>query len=245
MRLLVYNIAYGTGAPEAFHHQLLTIHRYLRTPRTHLDRIINFIDESEADIIGLLEIDTGSYRTNYLNQVEVVASHLKHYYHTSTKYGQRSMGRRLPIFKNQANAILTKEELPECQLHYLPVGFKKLIIEVCFKGVKIYLVHLALQRRIRRKQLEHLVKLVRKEKDTPVIIAGDFNTFKGNGEVKILQHELSLINANNSNTPTYPSWNPRKQLDFIFCSKQININKFEVPEIKYSDHLPLIMDFSV
>ena len=33
MRLLVYNIAYGTGCPGGEAKRLLTVHRYLRTSR--------------------------------------------------------------------------------------------------------------------------------------------------------------------------------------------------------------------
>jgi endonuclease/exonuclease/phosphatase family metal-dependent hydrolase len=244
MRFLVYNIAYGTGSPnKGAYERLFTVHRYIKTSSSHLDRIIEFIKESKADIVGLVEVDTGSYRTNFMNQVETVANHLKHYHHSSIKYGKRSLGRALPILNKQANAILTKEKAPVINYHYFPRGFKKLIIEVDVRGVRFFLVHLSLQKRIRRMQLEHLSGIVKT--DGPMIIAGDFNALSGPDELEDFQTELGLVNPNKKNIPTYPSWNPKKQLDFILCTKEIKIKKFEAPEVRFSDHLPLILDFDI
>ena len=68
MRFLVYNIAYGTGAPGGMGKNILTAHRYLRTPRKPLEGIIRFISETEADIVGLVEVDTGSFRTTSIRR---------------------------------------------------------------------------------------------------------------------------------------------------------------------------------
>lgn len=86
MRLLVYNIAYGTGTAGGVG-TIFSAHRYLRTRLTYLDRIIDFIDASEADVVGLVEIDTGSFRTGFVDQVSLVARRLKHYSLCDVKYG--------------------------------------------------------------------------------------------------------------------------------------------------------------
>lgn len=240
---MVYNIAYGTGCPGGFSKQLLTIHRYIKTPQSHLDRIIKFINEVKADIVGLVEVDTGSYRTNFVNQVEAVANHLQHFHFSSVKYGKRSLGRVLPIMNKQANAILTKKRLPKCKFHFFPTGFKKLILEVNINGIRFFLVHLALQRRVRANQLDFLLELAKG--GSPVIIAGDFNTFQGEKEISFFQEELDLVNPNAEGLATYPSWKPKHQLDFILCSRKIKVKKFSIPDVRFSDHLPLILDFSV
>jgi endonuclease/exonuclease/phosphatase family metal-dependent hydrolase len=54
-----------------------------------------------------------------------------------------------------------------------------------------------------------------------------------------------LANANAHGLPSYPSSSPRKELDFILHSAQIEINRFEIPPIQLSDHLPLICDFTI
>ena len=64
MRILVYNIAYGTGGPKSYYDHINTASRYMRTSHTHLDEIMKFIGEADPDVLGLVEVDTGSYRTN-------------------------------------------------------------------------------------------------------------------------------------------------------------------------------------
>jgi endonuclease/exonuclease/phosphatase family metal-dependent hydrolase len=54
-----------------------------------------------------------------------------------------------------------------------------------------------------------------------------------------------LANANSRGLPSYPSSSPRKELDFILHSSQIEVNRFEIPDIQLSDHLPLICDFTI
>ena len=190
-----------------------------------------------------MEVDVGSYRTNYINQAELVASHLDHYHHYSVKYGKNSIGRNIPILNKQGNAILTKEKTPDSNFHYFPRGFKKLVIELDTCGIKLFLVHLALQKSVRRRQLQHLAKLAKS--DAPTIIAGDFNTLSGSHELDEFMTELNLVNPNKKNQPTYPAWNPKKQLDYILCSKDIKIKKCKVLKVKHSDHLPLILDFEI
>ncbi len=240
MRILVYNIAYGTGGPQALFEHLCTMHRYIRTPHTHLEKILGFIQEVDPDVLGLIEVDTGSYRTNYKNQVEVIANHISHHHHSSVKYGRRLLPNSIPILRKQANAVLTKQKVPHGKFHFFPVGFKRLIIEVEVEGIKFFLVHLALQKAIRRKQISHLAKLA--DGGGPVIIAGDFNTLSGAHELHALQDRLGLFNPNGSHLPTYPSWKPRKQLDFILCSKSLKVKNFRIPDVKLSDHLPLILE---
>ncbi len=244
MRLLVYNIAYGTGCPAGgMAKRLWTVHRYLRTPQSHLDRIIEFIDGSAADIVALVEIDTGSFRTDYVNQVEKVASKLSKYHTCGVKYGQTSIGRFIPILQSQANAVLTKRKIPKRHFHFFPFGFKRLIIELNIDGLRFFLVHLALQSSVRKKQLDFLTELA--SGDGPLIIAGDFNTFAGPKELKSIQRKLGLVNPNFEGVCTYPSWGPEKQLDMILCSEEVKILNFEVPEVRFSDHLPVVLDFYV
>ena len=51
--------------------------------------------------------------------------------------------------------------------------------------------------------------------------------------------------ANEQSLPSYPSRAPRKELDFILFSDGIEVSNFEIPDIRLSDHLPLICDFEV
>jgi endonuclease/exonuclease/phosphatase family metal-dependent hydrolase len=54
-----------------------------------------------------------------------------------------------------------------------------------------------------------------------------------------------LSNANARGLPSYPSNSPRKELDFILHSSRIEVNRFDMPAVQYSDHLPLVCDFTI
>ena len=77
----------------------------------------------------------------------------------------------------------------------------------------------------------------------PVIVAGDFNTYWGDHELYLFMQAAGLSSANARGLPSYPSSSPRKELDFILHSTQIEVNRFEIPDVRFSDHLPLILRF--
>ena len=54
-----------------------------------------------------------------------------------------------------------------------------------------------------------------------------------------------LTSANTEGIPTYPSRAPRKELDFVLYQEGIKVTRFEVPEVRFSDHLPLVCDFEL
>lgn len=243
MRLLTYNIAYGTGCPKSMSSSILTAHRYLKTPRRSIDRICRFIQSYSPDIAALIEVDTGSFRTGYLNQADLIAARMKTYPVSGIKYGEDSIGRKVPILRRQANTILSKDKDAGILFHYFPFGFKRLVLELVHPGLHVFVVHLALQSRTRAKQLEYLKTLF--PQDSPFMITGDFNTLHGRRELDHLCMEQGLLNVNFSCAPTFPSWNAEKELDFILCSAGVIPKGFLIPQIRFSDHLPLIFDFDL
>jgi hypothetical protein len=62
MRLLLYNIRYATGTGAAFHLPVPGA-GYLRSNPRVLAGITRFIKGTDPDIVGLVEVDTGSIRT--------------------------------------------------------------------------------------------------------------------------------------------------------------------------------------
>ena len=243
MRLLVYNIAYGTGSAGGLK-GLFSAHRYLRTPGHVIASIAEFINGSGADVVGLVEIDTGSFRTGYLDQTSLVAGQLSGYSSCAVKYGRRSIGRAVPILRKQANAFFTRKKPQQVKNYYIPFGFKRLILEIHLDGIRFFLLHLALQRETRKRQLEYIKKLVSINPE-PMIIAGDFNTFAGDLELDTFIRDLDLHDPNTEDLPTFPSQAPEKKLDFILCSRSIRVHSFQIPKVRFSDHLPLILDFEL
>jgi len=235
MRFLLYNIRYGTG-PK--------MHNYVRSSRDNLARIGAFINKLEPDLVGLVEVDHGSYRTGGANQAELLANGLGHYHSHSIKYQENSFWRRIPVLKQQGNAFLARDRIRNETFHFFKRGMKRLVIELELDHLVVYLVHLALGARVRHHQLSDLHDLI-KERRKPCLVAGDFNLHWGEQEINLFLAATGLQNANHFNLPTYPSNNPRRHLDFILHSREIAVCKLEVPRVCYSDHLPIMIDFDV
>jgi len=240
MRFLLYNICYGTHGNQ----RKLPLLGILGRTRDHLDEIIEFIRPLDPDVVGLIEVDNGSYRSGRKSQTEKMAGELGHFHSYCCKYGATSRWRRIPIYNKQGNAFLAKDTIKEEKFHYFERGMKKLVIELELEKVTFFLVHLALSYKARQEQILHLYRLV-KETNRPYILAGDFNAFMGEDEIQLLMSASGLQNADQLLQPSYPSHNPRKHLDFILHSPEIRVNNFWLPDVQLSDHLPLVLDFDV
>ncbi|MFO1465196.1 MAG: endonuclease/exonuclease/phosphatase family protein [Steroidobacteraceae bacterium] len=243
MRLLIYNIRYATGVGPAFHLPVPGA-GYLRSNPMVLRQITDFIKHEQPDVVGLIEVDTGSIRSGMVNQADVIARSLGHYSTYECKYGIASLNQLVPIVRKQSNAFLAAPSVRGERFHYFDTGIKRLIIELELDEVAIFLVHLSLKFRHRQYQLRYLHELVSRSAK-PVIVAGDFNTFWGEHEIYLFMRASGLTSANAQRLPSYPSRNPRKELDFILHSQQIRIDRFTIPDIRLSDHLPLLCDFTV
>ncbi len=243
LRLLIYNIRYATGTGPAFHLPLPGA-GYLRSSRRVLDDITQFIRSEDPDLVGLIEVDTGSVRSALVNQAEYIAQHLGHYTVYECKYGAASINNQLPIVRKQGNAILAAPRVTGERFHYFPTGIKRLIIEMELDDVCIFLVHLSLKYRHRQEQLRHLHDLVLAAQK-PVVVAGDFNTFSGTNELYLFMRATGLRSANLKGLASFPARIPRFELDFVLVSREIELIDFRVPNVQHSDHRPVICDFKV
>lgn len=240
MRFLLYNVRYGAGAGPRFHLPV-PYAGYLKRTTCNLECIVSFIESVKPDIVGLIEIDSGSFRSEQVCQAEVIARRLGYNFVVETKYGVRSVVHRLPVLNKQGNALLAKTAIVGRKFHYFSEGFKRLVIEVQLPDVTVFLVHLSLTFRKRQYQLEFLHRLI-KRVEGPVIVAGDFNILWGNRELELFLAATGLINANNQGRPSHPSHSPKRQLDFILHSHDLEVTHFAIPQVQFSDHVPLICD---
>jgi endonuclease/exonuclease/phosphatase family metal-dependent hydrolase len=237
---MLYNIRYGTGGKPG---QGLW-QGYLRRTEANLAEIIRFIEPVNPDIIGLVEVDGGSFRSGKQSQSQVIAEAVGHYHSYGCKYNQSFVSEKLPVFRHQGNAFLTKDAISSERFHYFEKGLKRLVIELELDNLVIFLVHLALGFRTRHTQLADLYSLVKKT-TKPHIVAGDFNVLSGDQEIRLFCGATGLKSANETGLPTFPSVTPRKQLDFILHSPELKPIGFHMPKVHYSDHLPLVCDFEM
>ena len=243
MRLVLYNICYGIGIASRKNFALHGA-RYLLGNQKNVLNIADFIAALKADVIGLVEVDTGSLRARKINQAKVIADRLGHYTAYECKYGKQSINQYLPILRNQSNAFLATDTIHGERFHYFDDGVKRLIIELEMEHYAIFLVHLSLQFKQRQMQLKSLYELIKKV-EKPVIVAGDMNTFAGARELTLFKEATGLRSANKHNQPSFPSWQPKRELDFILYQDDIEVSNFEIPHVLLSDHLPLVCDFSI
>jgi endonuclease/exonuclease/phosphatase family metal-dependent hydrolase len=241
MRFLLYNIRYGAGIGRQIHFPF-PFSGYLKKTDVHLDRIADFIRDQRPDIVGLVEVDTGSFRFNGDSQVAAIAGPLCHRQVCGTKYGLDSLVGKLPLLNQQANAVMTNRSILGQTFHYLNHGMKRLVIEVRLPELTVFLVHLALKYRQRQCQLMDLADIVSSARG-PVVVAGDFNVFRGDGELADFMAKTGLHSANPDGLPSHPSRAPHRQLDFILYSNALRSLEFQAPQVPYSDHVPLIWDF--
>ena len=241
MRFVLYNIRYGTGSGWRFHLPF-PFSGYLKRSSRNLERISSFLKSVEPDIVGLLEVDNGSYRSRNTNQAEQIATDLNFTHVYESKYSQSSLIQEIPLMREQGNAFLTNQNIEAEGFHYFEQGIKRLVIQLDLKDHVIFLVHLSVRFRHRHYQLSDLYSMFEEVKK-PVIVAGDFNPLWGDRELNLFLAATRLINANAVGQPTYPSKSPRRQLDFIFHSQAISVTRFDIPEVQFSDHRPLVCDF--
>jgi len=218
---------------------------YLKRTSLHLGEIIRFIKPLQPDILGLVEVDGGSYRAGKLNQAETIARELGHYHAYRTKYSESArLAKRMPVVGKQGNAFITRNSITDARYHYFERGMKRLVIELEMENLVVFLVHLSLGFRIRHQQLSMLYNLVKNTKK-PHIVAGDFNALWGEREIDLFLAASGLRNVNRDSSPSFPSWAPKRHLDFILCSPEIKEDRFWMPDITLSDHLPLVFDFEI
>ena len=243
MRFLLYNIRYGAGNGTRFHLPF-PYAGYLRRSGSQFARILDFIRSVQPDVLGLVEVDGGSFRTGRRSQAELIAEQLGYHFVSETKYGLASVAKRLPLLRTQGNAILSRMPIISHRFHFFDEGVKRLVIQVCTEYLTVFLVHLSLTYRNRQYQFERLYRLIR-QVDRPVILAGDFNVLWGKRELELFLGATGLVSANPEKKPSFPSRAPKRELDFILHSPELRVVHFQISPVLYSDHAPLICDFEM
>ena len=243
MRFVLYNIRYAAGIGRKFHLPVPYC-GYLKHTNGHLKKIMDFIKALNPDILGLIEVDSGSFRSEKSNQAESIAQELRHFHVYQSKYSIDSVAQKVPVLNKQGNAILTNQEIVSQNFHYFRNGVKRLVIELELENFSIFLVHLSIKYRHRQYQLQDLHNILKNIKK-PVIVAGDFNVLWGDRELQLFLAATGLNSANSNGQPSHPSRAPRRQLDYIFHSPEIQVTHFQIPQVKFSDHSPLVCDFEI
>jgi endonuclease/exonuclease/phosphatase family metal-dependent hydrolase len=241
LKLLSYNIQVGV-ATARYHHYLTQSWRHvLPHPATftNLERIARMI--SDYDIVALQEVDAGSMRSYYVNQVEYLAvkARFPFWHHQTT----RNLGR----IAQHSNGLLSRIRPSEISEHRLPGRIPgRGVLEVRFgqkdNPVVVLVVHLALGKRSRGKQLDYITDIVQQHEH--VVLMGDFNCPVHSDEIDLLLTRTHLCEPLDR-LDTFPSWRPIRNIDHILTSPSLRIAEVRTLHHTFSDHLPIAVDIRV
>ncbi|TAK96398.1 endonuclease [Patescibacteria group bacterium] len=242
MKILFFNAGYCTGIKGTAFEYVTQFWKYLYSGRKVLRDLRNFLREVDPDVVALAEVDSGSARGRFINQVEFLGRELKYGTHMiKRKYDRRRIIHTLPILRNQSNAILAKDGRIGFTSYYMRSGVKRLIIQAQIQpDIDFFVVHLSLGKKVRVQQLRQLSRMITHSKK--VIVAGDFNVFTGHDELTSFMKKHGLVSANRKHLPTFPSWRPVAELDYFLVSPNIKVKKFKILNHALSDHLPIMIE---
>jgi endonuclease/exonuclease/phosphatase family metal-dependent hydrolase len=193
----------------------------------------DFINSENIDIMTFSEIDARSLRSKAIDQAELISNL------TSLKENSFFSTYSFSKLIHQGNLINTKHPILSSTLYKLPGNRRSLgksIIKINDKTITVYITHLSLSKKLRKKQITLIIEII-EDTQGPIILTGDFNAEKD--EIMLLSKKLNKIDTE----PTFPSWNPKRCIDHIFISKEFMLIKSYIPDnVKLSDHLPIVSE---
>jgi endonuclease/exonuclease/phosphatase family metal-dependent hydrolase len=241
LRMLSFNIQVGIDTSrysdyirKSWRHLLPHAGRTL-----NLKRIADLI--KDYDIVALQEVDAGSLRSNYINQVEYLAQH------AGFPHWHVQQNRNLATIAAHANGLLSKIPAELVIDHSLPGLIPgRGALEVSFgagsQSLVVMVAHLALGKKAQRRQIGYIAESLAQHDF--FVLMGDFNCEPHDLLETLDKTGLKTRLADNCD-PTYPSWNPKKSLDHIIVSDNLTVESVAVlPEV-ISDHLPVAMEVTL
>ena len=228
MRILSYNIQAAIHSTSYLSYTWQWPRQILpnRAKDATLSRIAEFING--FDIVCLQEIELGGLRNGFKSQAEQLLAM------TDFRHAAFQTNRRLSRLSLHGNLILCKQAADIVVDSPLPGQIRgRGIIAVESRGIVIATTHLSLGKLDQYRQLRYIRARLREY--PRVLLTGDLNCERHAPALTILtDHQYRLLG---DNTPTFPSWKPKKSLDHALA-KGINASSRVIP-FSGSDHLPI------
>jgi len=239
--IALYNIRYGTGAGPT-HHMPFPFAGAFRPSTKRFDEMASWLESISPDIVCLVESDIGGFRSSNVSQGETMARRLGGYASERCKYGESSVLSRLPVFSKQGNSVVSKRPPSNVSYRFFDRGVKRLFIDAEWDDLRLVLVHLALGRDARSHQIRTLSRVALESDGKPTVVAGDGNIFGGDDELVPLKNAgMRRVETG----PTWPSRRPGRSLDFLMVSEGVSATEAYVPNVPWSDHLPVVCSLKV
>ena len=236
LRLLSFNIQVGINT-QKYHHYLTRSWQHL-LPHGRRQHTLGEIGKllHDFDLVALQEVDGGSLRSGYVNQVEHLAREAQF------PFWYQQLNRNLGRFAQHSNGLLSRYAPELLEDHKLPgiLPGRGAILTRFGKGdqsLLVVMMHLALSTKTRAYQLSYIRERIADHRH--VVLMGDMNTHADD-----LLHNSPLRDSHlhTATLPgTYPSWKPAKVLDHILISPSLSIEQVDVLPHAISDHMPVAM----
>ncbi len=235
LRLLTFNIQVGIRTTKYRHY----VTKGWKHVLPHEARAINLRHIAdlvrEYDLVALQEIDGGSLRSGFINQVEYIADRARF------PYWYTQCNRDLGPFAQHGNGVLSRIAPVHMEDHKLPGAIPgRGAILMRFKlgesTVSLVVLHLSLGGRSRQVQLEYVRELIDAEEH--VVVMGDMNSHLAQLLFNSPLSDTDLVPADQVH-PTYPAWQPALALDHVLVSPGLSIDDYEVLDCRLSDHRPI------
>ncbi|MHA1805443.1 MAG: endonuclease/exonuclease/phosphatase family protein, partial [Promethearchaeota archaeon] len=210
------------------------------------ERIAEEIKQNDPDILGLNEVDLGALKTSFVDLTSYFAHHLDMYYF----YGYT-------FYKHYGNALLSKYPISSAEIIHLPQAKestepRSMIKAKIIIGNEIwtlFITHLSTNHQDRLVQVPYILSVIEQEKDKNKLIwLGDFNFEPTSEEYQLIKASpMNFIDtARNAGYTGHFDENfiPRKRIDYILCSPDMNAKSSHVYCSIASDHCAVITKFN-
>ncbi len=248
LKVMTLNVAHGRKLAQ---HQVL-LNR--ATIEQNLEDVAAVIQREAIDVAALQEADGPSFWSGNFNHVARVGNLVDLEYHFR---GAHLAIRARNSHLTYGTAILSRWPMTSASSHaFAPSpptpkkGFVVATVSVPQLGreVDVVSVHLDfLSWRQRKRQIQQLIDVV-SGKENPLIVLGDMNCGWGrrNGSLRDLASHLKLhTHRPTAKIATFPARRPRRRIDWIFVSEELEILQYRSLPDHVSDHLGVVAEVAI
>jgi endonuclease/exonuclease/phosphatase family metal-dependent hydrolase len=219
-------------------------------------RVARVLEQFDADIIALQELDAGRARSRSEDQLSIIAQELGlqacfcvSVEHQGERYGHALLA-RVPM------KVMRRDRLPGVPGRPRePRAAMWVTVEWLGRTLHVIGTHLGLGKDERWNQINALLEpewLGGLNGQDPVVLCGDLNLHPGSRGYRRIATRMRDVQAHAPRhvaCRTFPALFPVRCLDYIFVSTHFTVHAARVPRdaltIMTSDHLPLVSDLDV
>lgn len=245
-KILFSNIGYAKGIDGSLFGHIRYFHRHFFSAapaqREVLSQLKDIIETEKPDLCCFVEIDSGSFQSAGLNQMQELTDDVYAYYDISPKYGEDSLVGRLPLHGGNSNGFISKTKLAFEKLSFR-YGTKRLIYRInVAPDMVLYFAHFSLNRNVRVQQFREVHDLIEQE-TSGVMLLADFNILHGLSELQPLLADTGLQLLNRETEHTFTFHKRTEILDLCLCTPDIGdrVDLKIIPQ-PFSDHAALLVD---